>query len=189
MTFIPIFENFINEYRNKEIYSIIRPLFKNTPEYVFKELYYSHNGFFKSEFIKMVNDDANIEDIKNVFTDFINIKWKKQIINVNINDFDGRTRDWLMERKMGNIIANDVYDDKIRTDRQRDFVKKVTNNEPVIFIKKPGGYHLYEGWHRTMAILSLGSDGTENYENWKKVNINAWIGSDSNLIEDFNIVK
>ncbi len=43
MKFITIFENFLNEYRNKDVYSIVRPIFKDTPEYVFKQLYYPHN--------------------------------------------------------------------------------------------------------------------------------------------------
>jgi hypothetical protein len=177
MKFITLFENFINEYRNKDVYSIVRPLFKNTPEYVFKELYYSHNGFFKSEFIKMVNYESDIEDIETVFSDFINIKWKKQIIEVNFDDFDDDTQDWMIERKMGELIV-DVPNDEVRTIRQRDIaVQNYGKNEPVIIVKKPGGYHLYEGWHRAMAILSLGSDGTEKYENWNKVKINAWIGS------------
>ena len=172
-----IFENFLNEYRNKDVYSIIRPIFKDTPEYVFKELYYSYKGFFKSEFIKLVNDEADIDDIENIFSDFIDLKWKKKVVEVNFNDFDEDTQIFMMEREMGKLNIDTIPNDEARHNLQKNIViRNYGNNEPVIMTKTSEGYHLYEGWHRTMAILSLGSDNTDNYGDWKKVKLNAWIG-------------
>ncbi len=177
MKFITIFENFLNEYRNKDVYSIVRPIFKDTPEYVFRELYYVHNGVFKREFIKMVNDDE-IDEIEDIFSDFIKLKWKKQVVEVNINDFDEDTQIFMMGRKMGQLNLNEIPDDEVRNNLQRDIaIRDYGKNEPVIMTKTPEGYHLYEGWHRTMAILSLGTDGTNKFKKWRKVKLNAWIGS------------
>jgi len=176
MKFITIFENFINEYRNKDVYSIVRPIFKDTPEYVFKQLYYPHNGFIKNEFIRLINNDE-IDEIEDEFSYFIDLKWKKTVVDVNINDFNEHSRELMIKRGMGEILY-DVPKDEMRTKLQREIaIRNYGKNEPVIMTEMEDGYQLYEGWHRAMSILSLGSDGTKNYENWKKVKLNAWIGS------------
>lgn len=175
MEFITVFENFINEYRNKDVYSLVRPLFKNTPEYVFKELYYPHNGYFKNYFIELINNDQ-LDDIEDDLSYFIDLKWKKKLVEVNINDFCEHTRELMIKRGIGEI-PYDVPKDEMRTKLQKDIaIKDYGKNEPVIMTEMEDGYQLYEGWHRAMAILSLGSDGTTNYDNWKKVKLNAWIG-------------
>ena len=82
----------------------------------------------------------------------------------------------MIKRGIGEI-PYDVPKDEMRTKLQKDIaIKDYGKNEPVIMTEMEDGYQLYEGWHRAMAILSLGSDGTTNYDNWKKVKLNAWIG-------------
>ena len=176
MKYVNLFESFIIENRNKDIYSLMRPFFDKTPEYVFKELYYTHNGFFKNEFIDLINQNADDEEIEDTFSEWIDLKWKKQIIEVNFNDFNEKTQIFMKDRKMGMLDLTDIPNDKERNNLHRDLATNDGKNEPVIITKTSEGYELLEGWHRTMSILSLGSDGTDNYEYWDKVKLNAWVG-------------
>lgn len=176
MKYVNLFENFINETRNKDIYSLMRHFFDKTPEYVFRELYYAHNGFFKNEFIDLINKNVDDEEIEDTFSEWIDLKWKKHIIEVNINDFNKKSQIFMKDRKMGMLNLIDIPNDTERNKLHRDLATNNGKNEPVIVTKTSEGYELLEGWHRTMSILSLGSDGTENYENWNKVKLNAWIG-------------
>jgi hypothetical protein len=79
---------------------------------------------------------------------------------------------------MGNSELSHVPGDAERTEIQRKLIGKYGEgkNEPVILLKKKNGYELMEGWHRTMSVLCIGSDGTDNYKKWDKVKLNAWIG-------------
>ena len=82
----------------------------------------------------------------------------------------------MKDRKMGMLDLTDIPNDKERNNLHRDLATNDGKNEPVIITKTSEGYELLEGWHRTMSILSLGSDGTDNYEYWDKVKLNAWVG-------------
>jgi hypothetical protein len=169
----------LNELRDKSIYKQMRPIFDSTPEYVFKELFYANNGFFKSTFISMLNSGEDIDDIEDTFLEWIELNWSKKVITVNIKDFTRNTQDEMKSRGMGSIHLSDVPSDSERTEIQQSIAKSVPQgkNEPVILIKSKDGYELLEGWHRTMSILSLGSDGTSNYDKWSKVKLNAWIAT------------
>lgn len=171
------YENYVFETRNKDIYALMRPFFSDTPEYVFKQLFYTNDGFFKTEFTKLVNKDASDEKIETIFSDWTDIEWKKEVINVNFNDFTKSTKKLMKKRKMGDLNLEIVPNDKKRNIFHKDLAETTYgDNEPVIMIKSSDGYELLEGWHRTMSILSLGSDDSENYEDWDKVKLNAWIG-------------
>jgi len=177
MKYIKVFEKFINETRNKDIYAQMKSFFHNTPIYVFKEFFYAHNGTFKTDFINLINNDADEEEIMDFFSDWTDIEWKKQVVEVNISDFTKNTQDFMKEREIGNLNITDIPDDEKRNKLHKNlYIKNYGNNEPVIILDTPEGYELLEGWHRTMSILNLGSDNTKNYNNWKKVKLNAWIG-------------
>jgi hypothetical protein len=180
----------VNELRDKSIYKQMRPMFDNTPEYVFRELFYANKGFFKSTFISMLNAGEDIDDIEDTFLEWIELKWSKKIINVNIKDFTRNTQNEMKSRGMGSVHLSDVPSDSERTDIQKNIAKSIPQgkNEPVILIKSKSGYELIEGWHRTMSILSLGSDGSSNYDKWSKVKLNAWIATGQyteNIIKNF----
>jgi hypothetical protein len=183
----------LNELRDKSIYKQMRPMFDSTPEYVFRELFYANNGFFKSTFMSML-DSGEEDDIEDTFIEWIDLKWTKQVISVNINDFTKNTQKEMASRGMGSIHLTDVPSDSERTSTQQDIAKKTAQgkNEPVILIKSRGGYELIEGWHRTMSILSLGSDGTMNYNKWDKVKLNAWVATGQyteDIIKSFGTFK
>jgi hypothetical protein len=164
---------------DKDLYDVMRDFFSETPEYVFNELYFTDKGFFKEEFAKMIEDDYDDEEIILTFEEWIDLKWKKKVITVNISDFAPNTQEKMKMRGMGSISLRDVPNDNERNTFQRNAVLKTKQgkNEPVILVKGTNGYNLLEGWHRTMAILTLGSEGTSDYEKWDKVKLNAWIGT------------
>jgi hypothetical protein len=164
---------------DKDLYDVMRDFFSETPEYVFNELYFTDKGFFKEEFAKMIEDDYDDEEIILTFEEWIDLKWKKKAITVNISDFAPNTQEKMKMRGMGSISLRDVPNDNERNTFQRNAVLKTKQgkNEPVILVKGRNGYNLLEGWHRTMAILTLGSEGTSDYEKWDKVKLNAWIGT------------
>ena len=176
------FESFLlenlNERRDKDLYAIMRPVFDSTPEYVFKELYYAHGGFFKTEFQNLLDSGMDEDDIEIEFEEWIDLNWKKKIITVNISDFTEETQNAMIVRQMGNAELSHVPGDVERTETQRKLIGKYGEgkNEPVILLKKKDGYELMEGWHRTMSVMCIGSDGTDNYKKWDKVKLNAWIG-------------
>lgn len=168
----------LKEIRNKDIYSAMRPFFDSTPEYVFRQFFYVKDGFFKTEFERLYNEGADDDDIYEQFEDFIDLQWSKKVIVVNISDFTKSTQRDMVRRKMGQEEEEGVPNDTQRSEKQKELMDKYGegNNEPVIIIKTDKGYDLMEGWHRTMSILSLGSNGTDNYKKWRKVKIKAWIG-------------
>lgn len=170
------YESYILELRDKPTYKIMRGYFQNTPEYVFRELFYAHNGFFKKEFVKLLNKDE--DEIEDVFSDWIDLDWNKKIITVNISDFNTDTQKLIKKRKMGNAEISNVPKDleRMKTQKELSIEREGGLNEPVILLETEDGYDLLEGWHRTMNILSLGSDGSNNYKKWNKVKLNAWIG-------------
>tara|TARA_Y100000389_G_scaffold204969_1_gene261394 strand:+ start:2554 stop:3135 length:582 start_codon:yes stop_codon:yes gene_type:complete len=169
---------FISETRDKGLYKIMRPYFDNTPEYVFRELFYAHNGFFKNEFQGLLDTEAEDDEIEDTFMEWTDIKWKKKVISVNINDFTRSSQESMKSRGMGTVHMDHVPDDEKRTELQKELAAKYKGgkNEPVILIKTGGGYELLEGWHRTMSILSLGMKEDTDYNKWDKVKLNAWIG-------------
>ena len=164
--------------RDKGTYKIMRPFFSNTPEYVFRELFYANGGFFKTEFEDLIDADETDDEIEDVFMEWIDLKWKKKVLSFNIDDFTKSTQKSMAARGMGSVHLKNVPDDKERTLVQKDLAAKMTcgKNEPVIMLKTNKGYDLIEGWHRTMSILSLGSDGSSDYSKWDKVKINVWVG-------------
>jgi hypothetical protein len=170
---------------DKDLYDTMRHFFHETPEYVFNELYFTDKGFFKEEFSKMIEDDEDDEEIILAFEEWIDLKWKKKVITVNISDFARNTQERMKMRGMGAIPLRDVPNDNERNTFQRNTALKAKQgkNEPVVLIKGKEGYNLLEGWHRTMAILTLGSDGTSDYEKWDKVKLNAWIGTGNSADE------
>jgi len=169
----------IFEASDRTLYNQMRPFFEKTPEYVFRELYFVKDGFFKEEFAKMIADKEDDEEIEMSFMEWIDLKWKKKIIDVNIKDFNSNTQRSMKSRGMGTNSIKEIPSDEIRNSTQREIASNTEpgKNEPVILLKTSRGYDLIEGWHRTMSILSLGTDGTQNYEDWDKVKLNAWIAT------------
>ena len=178
----------VTEITDKKIKKILKHIFgvpKKMPKYVFKDFVMSPNGFFPTELKQMFIDEPDLEtdDIKDVLEDWIKIKWEKQVLELSPSDFTKENQKTMIQRKFGNANPNKVNDDEKRTEYQRKMAKKLKPgaNEPVIMLNKGNEYRLLEGWHRTMAILSLGSNGETDPGNWNKIKIKAWVGTGSSI--------
>ncbi len=135
--------------------SVLRQKYSNIPEYVFHDLYRGRDEKF--------------------FVQLNNLKWELQILHVNPNDFSPETQQKFNSRGFGDINIASVFDDQTRTNLQRNLAKSDGSNEPIVVVKAVDGYRLWEGWHRTMAILRLGNNG-QIPPLWNKVQIKAWVG-------------
>jgi len=151
------------------------------PMYVFKDFVMSPSGFFQKELSKILKNDPNAdeEDIAFEFEDWVDVKWKVKVLEVNPNNFTKENLKTMIQRKFGNANPNKVPDDEKRTEYQQKLAKKLKpgTNEPVIMLNNGRELKLLEGWHRTMAILSLGNNGETDPRNWNKIKIKAYVGT------------
>jgi len=162
----------------KKTYEKIKNYYKNTPEYVLKDIF---NNVIRQ----------NVKDIKNNYygdpilflsrfeggywDNFLKGPWKLEVLTVNPEDFDDNTVNAFLERDFGNIDSYLVPNDEERMRTQKRLAKSSGMNEPIIVVRNPKGkYELIEGWHRTMSILLLGDNG-EDLKNWNKVKIRAFV--------------
>jgi len=174
----------VEQITDKKVEKVLKHIFDvptKMPKYVFKDFILSPGGFFTSELKRILKDDPNVDedDITFEFEDWINIKWEKQVLTINASDFTKANQKTMMKRKFGSANPNNVPDDEERTEFQRKLAKKLKpgTNEPVIMLNKGGEFRLLEGWHRTMAILSLGDNGEKDPTKWKKIKIKAYVGT------------
>ena len=155
------------------------------PEYVFNDFVMSDNGFFQKELKRIFKNDptADEEDIAFEFEDWVDIKWKLKVLEVNPSDFTKKNLQTMIKRKFGSANPSKVPDDEKRTEYQRKLAKKLKpgTNEPVIVLDDGSEFKLLEGWHRTMAILSLGDNGESNPRKWNKIKIKAYVGTGSSV--------
>lgn len=154
------------------------------PDYVFNDFVMSDNGFFQKELNKILkqNPNADEDDIAEQFKDWIEIDWKLKVLEVNPSDFTKDNLKNMIRRKFGDANPGKIPNDEKRIAFQRKLAKKLKpgTNEPVIVLNKGSEYRLLEGWHRTMAILSLGNNGEEP-TNWNKIKLKAWVGTGSTI--------
>jgi len=171
----------VTEITDKQTWEILNNVFHDMPKYVFDDFIMSPNGFFQQELNRILKTDPSVDedDVAFEFEDWINVKWKLKVLEVNPNDFTKENQKTMMKRKFGNANPGNVPDDEKRTEYQRKLAKKLKpgTNEPVIMLNKGNEYRLLEGWHRTMAILSLGNNGNTDPSQWNKIKIKAWVGT------------
>jgi hypothetical protein len=155
--------------------------FHTMPEYVFKDFIMSDNGFFQKELERILRNDPDVdeEELEYEFEDWVEIKWKLKVLELNASDFTKANQKTMIKRKFGNANPNNVPDDEKRIEFQRKLAQKLKpgTNEPVIMLNKGNEFRLLEGWHRTMAILSLGNNGERDPTKWDKIKIKAYIGT------------
>lgn len=151
-------ENILSELGDDQLFQQLRAKYANLPEYVLKDMYRGADEKF--------------------FAQLNRLRWRLEVLEVNPADFAPETRNKLSARAYGDANPDNVPDDDRRTQFQRQLVAHVSpgENEPVVIVKGVDGYRLWEGWHRVMSMLRLGSDGGPP-EGWSKVKIRAWVGS------------
>ena len=100
---------------------------------------------------------------------FNNREWHLETRSVTIKSFDDETQRHMHKREFGNKNPYNVIDDSERMAWQRKNCKPVVN-EPVVAIETPDGrLDLLEGWHRTMALLTIRTPEDP-------VDIRMWVG-------------
>ena len=175
------FADIVSEISKTYTSELLYRTFHNMPEYVFKDFVMSDNGFFQKELRRILKNDPDVgeDELEYEFEDWVEIKWKLKVLTLNASNFTNANQKKMIKRKFGNANPEKVPDDKKRTDFQRKLAKKLKpgTNEPVIMLSKGNEYKLLEGWHRTMAILSLGNNDNPDPTMWNKVKIKAWVGS------------
>ena len=180
-----LLKTILSELTSDETYAILLGVFDNMPEYVFNDFVMSDKGFFQKELktILRKNPGADEQDIAYQFRDWVDIKWKLDVLDVNLSDFTKRTSSMIIKRKFGNANPGKVPDEEKRVKLQRRLARELKpgKNEPVIVLDGGNELKLVEGWHRTMAILSLGNNGEENPYDWDKVKLKAWVGTGSTV--------
>ena len=180
-----LLKNILNELTSNETYEILLGVFDNMPEYVFNDFVMSDKGFFQKELKKILrkDPDADEEDIAYQFRDWVDIKWKLDVLEVNLSDFTKKTQAMIVKRKFGDANPGKVPDEERRVKLQRKFAKELKpgKNEPVVVLSKGGEFKLVEGWHRTMAILSLGNNGNSDPTEWDTIKLKAWVGTGSSV--------
>jgi len=180
-----LLRNILQEISDTQITKILSNVFHNMPEYVFNDFVMSDNGFFQKELNRILKDDpdADEDDIAFQFEDWVDIKWKLVVLDVNLSDFTKKNRNTIIKRKFGNANPDKVPDEERRVKLQRKLARELKpgKNEPVIVLDGGNELKLIEGWHRTMAILSLGNNGETNPHDWDKIKLKAWVGSGSSV--------
>ena len=151
------------------------------PEYVFNDFVMSEDGFFQKELQTILNKnpDADEDDVAYEFNDWVALSWKEKVLKLNASDFTKDNQKRMKQRKFGNANPDKVPDDEARTEYQRNLAKKLKpgTNQSVIVLKNSNKFKLMEGWHRTMAILSLGNNGNPDPTKWDKIKIKAWVAT------------
>ena len=105
-----LLSDILNEISDKKVKNILKKIFdvpKKMPKYVFDDFIMS-GGFFPSELKQMFKDgiDLDEDDIKDIFKDWINIKWKEQVLTLNPSDFTKANQKTMIKRKFGD--ANQI---------------------------------------------------------------------------------
>ena len=100
---------------------------------------------------------------------FSNREWHLETRSVTINSFDDETQRRMRKREFGNKNPYNVPDDAERMEWQRKNCKPGANDPVVVTEHIDGRLDLHEGWHRTMALLTIRTPEDP-------VDIRMWVG-------------
>jgi len=179
--------------RNKGLLNDFKKKYKNVPDYVLHEVY---NGF---------GDDkvGASETLEGELKSFNDMEWKLQKVDLHWDKMSPITQNNFKRRKFGIKNPDGVWNDAERLKRQIESLAGKGKNEPMIFIETERGLELYEGFHRTMALLLKGSENLEKTikeltdadeneigsiaKKWKSIPAEAWVGKEKPGKEDEEI--
>lgn len=155
---------FLKEYR-KGLMRQIRQNMPGWPEYVIRDMIY--RKIANSEDLKR-HEGWYLEKAKEIS------KWDfEQGMMLNMSMMSPATKSMMRDREFGDKNIWHIDKDEERMINAYDIVKQkgMENLPPIIMIKTPQGYDLWEGWHRTMAAFKLHPGGFK---------VNAYIGYPKN---------
>ena len=87
----------------------------------------SDNGFFQKELERILRNDpdADEEELEYEFEDWVEIKWKLKVLELNASDFTKSNQKTMIKRKFGNANEVNVPDDEKRIEFQRKLAQKL----------------------------------------------------------------
>jgi hypothetical protein len=152
---------FITEYRKGPMRAI-KQMAPHYPDYVIRDMLYrkiqnsndliSQKGYIEEK-AKQID---HWEFERNMFLNFSMLSPATKDAIKNTRQF-GDKNPWKIDKDEERMInAYDIVQQK-----------GMENLPPIILVKTPRGYDLWEGWHRTMAALKLSPGG---------IKVNAYIG-------------
>ena len=96
--------NIVEKISKDYAYELLYRTFHNMPEYVFKDFVMSDNGFFQKELERILRDDPDVdeEELEYEFEDWVEIKWKLKVLELNASDFTKGNQKTMIKRKFGN---------------------------------------------------------------------------------------
>lgn len=153
-------DEFITEYRKGPMRQI-RQQMPGWPEYVIKDMIY-----------KKIKNSEDLKTHQNWFLEkaqqIENWEFERGMM-LNMSMMSPATKSMMRTREFGDKNIWNINKDEERMINAYDIVKQkgMENLPPIIMIKTPAGYDLWEGWHRTMAAFKLYPGGFK---------VNAYIG-------------
>jgi hypothetical protein len=154
-------DEFLVEYQSGA-WRLIRGMVpRHWPDYVVKDWLYGK-----------IPDDANLEHKKYMITkvleDYPVRQWRLEQLPITVDIFTPKTQELIKKREGGSRNPFQVPRDAERHATQAAIIQQQgVSGEPVIMLKKPDGYDLVEGWHRTVQNLQAHPNGYRG---------SAWVG-------------
>lgn len=138
---------------NRGLWNWYKQQLPTWPDYVIKDLIFSK--------LKSVSDMKDKKEwIGGIKKALPNVRWKLEKLELMFDAFSKDTQDTMKKRDMGKSNPYQVPNDTNRHQTQLDLIKKRgISKQPIIVIKKPDGYDLWEGWHRTLQYLQYYPNG------------------------------
>jgi hypothetical protein len=126
---------------------------RHWPDYVVKDWLYGK-----------VSDDLRLEEkkyhIQHLLQEYPVKQWRLEQLPITVDIFTPGTQEQIRKREGGSKNPFQVPRDTERHATQAAIIKKQgVSGEPVIMLKKPDGYDLVEGWHRTIQNLQAHPEG------------------------------
>jgi hypothetical protein len=138
-------KEFLPEYRQAYL-EYIKSWFPDWPDYVIRDMLYpAAKGLGQEEFeswAQGIHEDYPVE------------AWRLERLPITLDIFTPKTQEQIRKREGGSKNPNQVPRDAERHATQAAMLQKQgISGEPIIVMKKPDGYDLVEGWHRTIQNL------------------------------------
>jgi hypothetical protein len=126
---------------------------RHWPDYVVKDWLYGK-----------IPDNMELEDkkyhIQHLLQEYPVRQWRLEKLPITLDIFTPATQEQIRKREGGSKNPFQVPRDTERHATQAAIIKKQgVSGEPVIMLKKPDGYDLVEGWHRTIQNLQAHPEG------------------------------
>jgi hypothetical protein len=123
------------------------------PDYVVKDALYSK-----------IPDNTELADkkahVQHILQEYPVRQWRLEKLPITLDIFTPNTQEQIRRREGGSKNPFQVPRDTERHAAQAAKIQQQgVSGEPIIVLKKPDGYDLWEGWHRTIQNLQAYPEG------------------------------